>query len=207
MSFSKMNHFVKCYLILVDLVPNGNIMNFIASDPNVTFLVARQDYETDNDGSSRKQTKDNDSNHNCAWDGFIATQPGHPIIRSMIESIIESVLVFGYHKNNTSNSNRHPRNNNNNDNDYIFESMVLRKSNNPLDLPLWKLRRTTVDSYLFTGCSIGLAINRVTLKNQDLLADLPLGKQLIPNTDGKYINILMVRANFYSTTEGRVVCF
>jgi hypothetical protein len=137
----------------------------------------------------------------CVYNGFIAAEPGHPIIGTMIASVVRSaipralattegvefplfddlfhVLLYGQHQ----------------------LPMHLRTVHEHESLPIWKLHVAPPTAYMYGGnCAWGMSINSI-LHNHPLEDFEVLGKHNIPAADKNTgvhgtILILMVRNDF-----------
>ena len=93
---------------------------------------------------------------NCLWNGFVAAEPGHPILARAIENVLRSILLG------VSDSSS-------------LQRLVLSKSRFPYETEIWKLR--AVDDpydYIFGHCGLGVALNQA-LQYESPVRDLELG--------------------------------
>jgi hypothetical protein len=136
----------------VDLLLETNLEAFL--EPNLAFFAAR-----DLDLAARS-----------LWTGFIGSEPGHPILGRLIDSILH-IVMHGAEED--------------------LERMVLSLSPQPKGTELWKLRAAGRDECLYGGCALGMAANRI-LRPDNLLKDFQLGWQSRSKENGDVL-ILMVR--------------
>jgi hypothetical protein len=110
--------------------------------------------------------------NNCLWNGFMGSEPGHPVLARMIEHVLRNVL-----EGNADGSTVER---------YILHGTPFRDSTE-----IWKLRAVaSPDQYVYGGCALGVAVNQVLSKGSPV-DDFDLGKQSMP--DGGNLLILMVR--------------
>lgn len=120
---------------------------------------------------------------NCLWSGFVAAEPGHPVLAAAIAYALRAALT-GSADGSTP------------------ERLVLQHAAHcsgggigaaAETLPLWKLRATEqADQYAYGGCALGVAVNSVWHSKSPLADFDVLGKHPSVSTGGGDLLILLV---------------